>query len=359
MDRRERVVAAMSGGVDSSVAAALLVRQGFDVVGVTLRLNECTEGGGDRTCCGLDAEAEARDVADRLGIPHRVIDGRESFLAEVLAPAWAEYAAGRTPSPCVACNQRLKLGRLLDLARGLGATSVATGHYARVVARPGGGTALLRGVDRNKDQSYFLFALSDAQRAAFRTPLGDRDKPAVRALARELGLGNACRAESQDACFGGDAGFAESLRQRMFAPAVPGRLLAADGTVLGTHAGVHRFTIGQRRGVGVAAGRRAWVVAIDAGSGDVTLSCDPRALDAAGLLATGAVWHEPPSARAVHVQIRHRQAPVGARLEPTGPGAFSIRFDAPVRAVTPGQAVVAWDGDRVVCGGWIDRALPA
>ena len=369
-DRTLKVAVAMSGGVDSSVAAALLRREGHDVFGVTVRLWRCDEGAeagrGGRTCCGVDDLEQARAAAGLIGIPHYVIDCRSEFDAMVLEPVWREYARGRTPNPCVLCNERIKFGRLLDRAAELGADRIATGHYARIRRdAEGGAVALLRGVDPGKDQSYFLFALSDAQLAGTLTPLGDLTKEAVRELARELGLPNAERRESQDACLlvGGD-GFAESLRQRFDGEPRPGSLVDPEGRHLGDHQGVHTFTIGQRRRLGIALGRRAYVLAIRADAGEVVVGSDERALFSRGLVASGVRWigrTDPAGPVRCEVKIRYRHRAARAVVEPDGededPTAVRVRFDEPQRAVTPGQAAVFYDGDLVLGGGWIDRVV--
>jgi len=355
-----RIAVAMSGGVDSSVAAALLLDQGHELVGLTLRFWLCGEGGGGgaRSCCGVDGAAEARAAAGELAIPHYVIDCRDEFERQVLRPAWDDYAAGRTPNPCVLCNQRIKFGLLLEQARRVGAERVATGHYARV-EHGAAGLELRRGRDLHKDQSYFLFSLDDAQLAAALFPLGDLDKEQVRELARRRGLPNAARPESQDACLVGEEGFAEALRLRFGAPARPGPILDPDGRQLGEHAGIHRFTVGQRRGLGVALGRRSYVLGIDPERAAVRVGADPAALDAAGLLAGGVRWRAgaPEPGRRCLVQVRYRHAAVPATLEPAGAEQVRLRFEEPQRAVTPGQAAVCYDGERVLGGGWIERAL--
>jgi tRNA-specific 2-thiouridylase len=346
---RERVVVAMSGGVDSTVAAALLVERGCEVIGVTLRLLQGEETAGD-------AVHEARAAADRLGIAHHVLDGRREFEELVLRRSWDEYARGRTPNPCVVCNARIKFGLLLDHARSLGATKIATGHYARLDATP----TIRRGVDRRKDQSYFLWALDARQLAAVLFPLGELTKQQVRDRARSLGLPNAERAESQDACFvRDDQQFAEELRRHFGEPARSGVIVDEAGKVLGAHQGIHHFTIGQRRGLGVALGRPAWVAAIDAPDARVVLADDEHALLAHGLEAGGVVWHATPSNEPTtcEVQIRYRHPPAAAVVEHTGGATVRVRFAQPVKAVTPGQAVVFYDGDRVLGGGWIERAL--
>jgi tRNA-specific 2-thiouridylase len=350
-----RVVVALSGGIDSSVAAALLQQQGHEVIGMTLRLFEGTAAVGPRSCGVLSGVADARAVAGRLGIPYHVVDGQERFAQRVLRLAWQQYASGRTPNPCVVCNAQLKFGLLGEQARELGAQRVASGHHARL--RDG---QLWRGRDPDKDQSYFLFALDEGQRRNALLPVGELTKRRVRELARELGLPNAERPESQDACIAQGGNLAETLRRRFDAPSAPGVFVDPTGRVLGEHDGVHRFTVGQRKGLGLALGQRAYVVAIDAEQGRVLVDSDEGALGAGGLEASGMCWHEPPregQPLEVEVQIRYRHRPVPARLIALGDDTARVLFVRPERAVTPGQAVVCYQGERVVAGGWIDRPL--
>lgn len=374
-----RVVVAMSGGVDSSVAAALLKQRGYEVVGLTLRLYDCEEGQNERSCCGLAGVAEARASAGRLGIPHYVVDGQELFERRVLRYAWDEYAEGRTPNPCVRCNEWMKFGLLYEHARKLGASYVATGHHARVLreavgeGRTAGAThddvVLARGRDPEKDQSYFLFSLSPEQLRMSLLPVGELRKEEVRGVARELDLPNAERRESQDACIAQQRDLAEALRRRFEGRARPGRFRDAEGNVIGRHDGVHRFTIGQRKGLGLALGARAYVVAIDGASGDVVLG-EPTQLVARGLRAREVSWiGGAPTAKSIQaeVQIRYRHRAVRATIAVVpsgddaarngdGPG-VDVWFDEPQRAVTPGQAAVFYQGDRVLGGGWIERPL--
>jgi tRNA-specific 2-thiouridylase len=348
----EAVVVAMSGGVDSSAVACLLVRSGCRAIGATLVMAQGS----------LDAVTAAREVAEKIGIEHRTIDCVAAFREEVLAPAWRDYDRGRTPSPCVVCNDRIKFRTLAALADEVGAPKIATGHYARIEPEPDGrGVALLRGVDAAKDQSYFLHALSmeHLRRALF--PLGALTKPEVRAIARDMGLSNADRAESQDACFAnGENGFAEALRRSFGARARGGVIVRPDGSELGRHDGLHRFTIGQRKGLGVATGSRAYVCRIDGETGRVVLSGDPADLESDGLDASGFRWigGAPPSGPfCCEAQIRYRHRAARATAELLGGGLLRVRFDEKVRAVAPGQAVVLYRGDRVLGGGWIERGL--
>jgi tRNA-specific 2-thiouridylase len=350
-----RVVVALSGGIDSSVAAAMLQQQGHEVIGMTLQLFDDTTAVTGRSCRDLSGVAAARAVAERLGFPHHVIDGRERFEQHVLRRAWQQYASGRTPNPCAICNAQLKFGLLAQQARELGAQRVASGHHARLLDG-----RLWRGRDPDKDQSYFLFALDEGQRRHALLPVGELTKQRVRELAREMGLPNAERPESQDACIAQGEGLAETLRQHAGAPSRPGVFVDASGRVLGEHDGVHRFTVGQRKGLGLALGQRAYVVAIDAEQGRVLVDSDEGALSAGGLEASGICWHEPPregQPLEVEVQIRYRHRPVPARLIALGDNNARVLFVRPQRAVTPGQAVVCYQGERVVAGGWIDRPL--
>lgn len=355
-----RIVVALSGGVDSSVAAAMLVERGFDVIGVTLRLLSCSDPTTMGSCCDPDSVDSARDVAGQLGIPHYVLDDRREFEDLVLRPAWSEYKAGRTPNPCIRCNELIKFGFLLRKAQGLGADRVATGHYARLVQEEKK-LYLARGADKRKDQSYVLFSLSRKQRSRLLFPLGELTKSQVRQRAQEYGLSTASSAESQDACLRDEGGgFADALRRRVGTNSTAGEVVDTRGRALGRHDGVHRFTIGQRKGLGISLGYRTWVVAIRAETGRVVVSSDPRDLLAEGLRATGFSWYiEPPIGQfRAHVQLGAHLTPVSAVVH-SGPGGCAIiRFDEPQRAVTPGQAAVLYQCDRIIGGGWIEYPIP-
>lgn len=357
--RAQRVVVAMSGGVDSSVAAALLKDAGNAVIGVTLKFQECHEARGSRSCCGVDGIARARAVAGQLGIPHYVLDCVREFERDVLRPAWDEYAAGRTPSPCLLCNERIKFGLLLEWARRVGADCVATGHYARVEQAADGGPVLLRGLDPQKDQSYFLAGLRREQLAALVFPVGRLNKVAVREMGRSMGLSTAEARESQDACLvGADQSFAEMLRERFSAAFRQGTIVDEAGTVLGRHPGIHHFTVGQRRGLGVSSTSRRWVKEVRATEGVVVVTDREEALLSRRLMAVGMSWLVPrPSDGSVlecMVQVRYRHTATPASVSCGAIGTIAVTFHEPVRAVTPGQAAVLYDGDRVIGRGWID-----
>ena len=353
-------MAAMSGGVDSSVAAGLLLERGFEVIGVTLQLQACDESVGGRSCCGTDSIEQARAAAGRLGIPHYVLDCRQEFEKAVLLRSWEEYSRGRTPNPCVTCNELIKFGLLLDHARGLGAEKLATGHYARIGIRKNGVAFLRRGADPRKDQSYFLFSIRRDSLSEVVFPIGEFTKEAVRSEARRMGLPNADREESQDACFAaGETNYPEGLRLRFHKAATPGPVIDEDGRSLGVHKGIHQFTIGQRRGLGVTLGSPAWVKSINPELAAVFLTTRKEALAARGLVAGGVRWIAfPPKFKRLRcsTQVRYNQAPVPAAVEPGEGATARVWFDRPVQAVTPGQAVVFFHGDRVLGGGWIERS---
>lgn len=350
----KKVIVAMSGGVDSSVTAVLLQQQGYQIVGVTLEMQQSPSAD-----TPSDTVAQARAVAQLLGVPHIVLNCHQDFERKVLHHCWAEYSDGRTPNPCVVCNPNIKFGYLLDYAQQIGARWVATGHYARVdhsLAQP----RLLRGVDKNKDQSYFLCGLSQQQLQQIIMPLGGYRKPEVRDLAKTMGLPNATRAESQDACFvSGDDSLAHTLQRRFGATPTVGDIVDTNGTVLGQHRGLQYYTIGQRRGLGIALGRKAYVVEIDAAQNRVVLSAEESDLFASGLRAQVLNWYGSNSGQqmTVEAQVRYRHAPAVSSVTIDQRGQMEVRFETPQRAVAPGQAVVFYDGDEVLGGGLITGAL--
>jgi tRNA-specific 2-thiouridylase len=353
----ERIVVAMSGGVDSAVAAARCVAAGFEVVGISLRL--ARDGAG--SCCSLDDFLDARAVADRLGFPHYVFDLAEEFERQVVAPFVAEYLAGRTPNPCARCNEHVKFGALWRRARELGATRLATGHYARIALDPRTGRPRLRtAVDSGKDQTYFLFALGEAELARTLFPVGDLTKAEVRAEAARLDLPVADKPESMEVCFvpDGDAGgFVERRAPREALR--PGRIVDEAGRDLGRHGGVHRFTVGQRRGLRLGGGARRYVRALDPATATVTVGEGPGP-GTRGLVAREVSWTagDPPTAGTpLAVRIRHRHPVIPARLAAAEPGEARVLFEDAGPAVTPGQAAVFYRDELVLGGGWIDGAL--
>jgi tRNA-specific 2-thiouridylase len=361
-----RIVAALSGGVDSAVAAARLVREGADVVGVYLRTGVEAEDedapSSRRTCCGADDARDARAVAARLGIPFYAIDVSAAFSRDVVGGFVASYAAGRTPNPCVECNRAVKFGRLLDVARSLGAGALATGHYARTAPREDGGVRLLRAADARKDQSYVLYALSQEALRAARFPVGASTKAEVRAEARALALPVAEKPDSQELCFVPAGDHRAVLRERVPDSFRPGPVEDGDGRPLGSHGGAAGFTVGQRRGLGVAAAEPLYVTSVDVARNAVAVG--PRSSLLRRTVAIEHVrWLErapdddgTPAALAVEARIRHGQPPAPARLhrDPSGGARGSrwlVEFETPVFAPAPGQALVAYRGDVVVCGG--------
>lgn len=355
-----RIVAAMSGGVDSSVAAALLAEEGHDVVGLSMQLYDQREGGEQfGSCCTLDDLHDARRVAARLGIPHYIVNFERQFDEHVVSNFVRDYVAARTPIPCVRCNGDLKFTTLLGRARGLDAEAVATGHYAQVERSADGAYLLKRGVDRAKDQSYFLFTLTQAQLARARFPLGARSKPEVRAYAETRRLPVARKPDSHEICFVPDGDHAAFIERRAPDAVRPGRIVDAAGRTLGRHAGVHRFTVGQRRGLGVGGlDEPHYVTGIDADSGRVTVG-PKAALRVPGLLATDVTWvaGNAPATVRVAAKIRYRSRPLPATVVGVGGRRAEVRFDEAHPAVTPGQAVVFYDGARVLGGGWIEGPL--
>jgi tRNA-specific 2-thiouridylase len=345
---------AMSGGVDSSVTAALLKSQGYDVVGVTLRLYDRNETAARKgaCCAGVDIE-DARRVAADLGIPHYVLDFQERFQRAVIDDFVDTYAAGRTPIPCVRCNERIKFRDLLEIARDMGVDALATGHYARWVLGEDG-PELHKARDLDRDQSYFLFATTPEQLAFLRFPLGDLTKPEVRALAERFGLVVAQKPDSQDICFIPDRDHGAFIERVRPEAAVPGDIIHVDGRTLGRHAGVTRYTVGQRRGLNVADRERLYVLDIDAARARITLGPRQAGLSA-GMRVGQAVWLTTPIASATF-EVRHRynEPAVPGRLTEASGGGFEIRFDAPQPGVAPGQACVLYSGTRVIGGGWIE-----
>ncbi len=353
-----RVVVAMSGGVDSSVAALQLVEAGHEVIGLSMQLYDQQEGasrfGG---CCSLDDLHDARRTAAALGIPHYIMNFERQFETAVVSVFVREYAAGRTPIPCVQCNGDLKFAHLLERAAALEADCVATGHYARRTgAAPGQRHTLHRGLDAAKDQSYFLFTLTQRQLARALFPIGHLRKEEVRALARRGGLPVADKPDSQELCFVPDGDTAGLVEAREPAVATPGPIRDRHGREVGRHDGVHRYTVGQRKGLRLSTSVPLYVLDIDAAANAVTVG--PRdALDRTRLTASSVNWVSgapPDGSGRLTARIRHRHPDAPAQIEPLAEDRVAVRFDEPQRAVAPGQAVVFYDGDTVLGGGWID-----
>jgi tRNA-specific 2-thiouridylase len=377
--RKQKVVVAMSGGVDSSVAAALLLRQGYEVIGVFMRLGspngveadshdeqECQVTPGappvkqKQGCCSVLDAADARRVAGMLDIPFYVLNFQDDF-GRVIDYFVDEYNRGRTPNPCVRCNDWLKFGKLAQYAEAVGADYVASGHYARIGVDPiTGQPALLRGIDHKKDQSYVLFGMSDATIRRTLLPIGDMEKPAVRAMAEELKLPVFNKPDSQEICFVPNQDYAGLVRRRSPDTFHEGQLVTPDGEVVGTHAGHQHFTIGQRKGVGVALGYPIYVVDIEPQTNRVKLGSKDDLLKTTLIarqinLLGNRLRAAGPTGLRCTAKIRYNADPQPGNATITGEDEFTLTFDRPQTAITPGQAVVVFDGDVVLGGGWIER----
>lgn len=355
----QRVVLAMSGGVDSSVAALLLKEQGYQVVGLFMRTGAYAEDEERRarTCCSATDALDARRVADRLDLPFYSLDFERDF-ARIMDDFAEEYAAGRTPNPCVLCNIWLKFGKLWAYGRQVGADFIATGHYARRAVAPDGTHRVARGVDRHKDQSYVLFGLPAEVLPHVLFPVGDRPKDEVRRLARENGLPVHDKPDSQEICFVPSDDYLAFVRARRPELDTAGPVVDEDGTELGRHSGIEGFTIGQRRGLGLALGEPRYVVRIEPATRTVRLG--PRsALEKPGLHASRMNWQGPCPSGPTRclAQIRARHQAVGATVEALPGERARVVFDEPVAAVTPGQVVALYQDDLLLGGGWIDDAL--
>jgi tRNA-specific 2-thiouridylase len=373
MPEQPPIAVAMSGGVDSSTVAALLVRQGHGVVGLTMQLwnqrrlpelapdNGAPSGTG--RCCSLDDVYDARRVAEQVGIPYYVVNFERQFEEQVVKPFVAEYLAGRTPIPCTLCNNYIKFDRFLEMADAVGARQIATGHYARIRYDAASGRyQLLRAVDHAKDQTYFLFGLTQPQLARTLFPLGEMTKPEVRELARSMDLSVAAKGDSQEICFVPNGDYSAFLTAYLRESGVPeqqteGEIVSTEGRRLGKHSGVHHFTVGQRRGLGIATGEPLYVISTDPASQRVVVGGNDDLL-CRGFRARDVNWISiagPDAGLRAQVKIRNKHSAAPAAIHATGdPGCVEVTFDEPQRAVTPGQGAVFYDGDLVLGGGWIE-----
>jgi tRNA-uridine 2-sulfurtransferase len=362
---KKRVVVAMSGGVDSSVTAALLREQGHDVIGVSMQVwdySRFTAGDGEKfgACCSLDDIHDARRVAEQIGIPFYVVNFEEEFQRFVIDDFIAEYFRGRTPNPCVRCNQLIKFDLLLRKAGDLAADFLATGHYVRSIRDDRGRFHLLRGVDEGKDQSYFLFTLTQEQLKATLFPLGGMTKQEVRSLASSYGLRVAEKGESQEICFIPDDDYVRFLEESAGKARMSGNIVDSRGNLLGRHEGTYRYTVGQRKGLGVAHPHPLYVLGVDAVRREVIVG-GKEELAAEGLVAADVNWIVPPPGSPFDAtcKVRYRQKQLPCRITPLPGDRVEVRFLKGEKAITPGQAVVFYDGEEVLGGGWIEGTLGA
>ena len=357
--KKQKFIAAMSGGVDSTVAAALYHKMGHEVIGVTLRMKpQQFDSKVSQACCSTDDEIQAKLAAEKLGIEHHIVESRDDFYEKVLRKAWNEYRIGRTPNPCTVCNYLVKFAQLINYAKTIGADGVITGHYAKIVKDENGIYSIQRGDDANKDQTYFLYNLRQEQIAMVRFPVGDISKDEVREIARDFEFANSEKKDSQDACFlyAGET-FPESLRLLFRQNPIKGNFVDVNGKVLGRHEGIHNYTIGQRKGLKIALGKPAYVKEIDQQTRNITLTVDSDDLSKDEFFVhninyqNGALRTKPFECL---IQVRYRSKAVLGKVEPCGDGkSAKVNLDVPVRAITAGQSAVFYSEKTLLGGGII------
>jgi len=356
MPNKTTLVAAISGGVDSAVAAAVMQQHGYNIIGVTLKMKECNEKAEKRkSCCGIDDNIQAKLIAAKLGFPHYFHDVKPQFLTQVLQPTWNTYKHGQTPNPCILCNQHIKFGALLKFALSIGAKGIITGHYAKLIKNKNGHNTLHRANDPEKDQTYFLAQMNQQQLDLCYMPLAELTKTEVRQKARELNLSNADKQESQDACFGyKDETFATTLA-RFFQQIPPkGNLIDTKGNIIGKHQGIHNFTIGQRKGLGIALGKPAYVAKIDPQTNTVTITTNQQDLLSKQIIAQNINWlKKMPQQFQAQIQIRYRQKPIPATITKIDDNTIKAIPNQPLRAVTPGQTLAIYKNTQLIAGSTI------
>jgi tRNA-specific 2-thiouridylase len=348
----DRVVVAMSGGVDSSVAAAIMKKKGYEVIGLTMQL-----GSSESRCCSEQDVCDARRVAKVLNIPHYVVSFKEAFEREVIEYFIEEYISGRTPNPCAVCNRKIKFGVLLQKALSLGARTLVTGHYAGIAKDSSGRWLLMRGREKGRDQSYFLARLTQEQLARASFPVGKYRKKQIRQMAEAMNLPVAQKTDSQEICFIPETGVAAYIETKQGNRSKSGKIISSDGTELGEHSGVYSYTIGQRKGLGISSDRPLYVIKIDALENTVTVG-DDHDLYGSHLSATGLHWIAIPELKnrmQVRTRIRYRHRPALSIIEMSGPDRLSVRFSSPQRAITPGQLAVFYSDNLVIGSGWIEN----